>query len=137
MQTRKPNRSRKSSKSQAERTSDRTFGITLLSAGAAALGIGAAVGALLFRRREGLAAGHPVPDLAPEAVVPPVTTPPSNQEPEAPAIPPAERAPEHFRPDPTAVPTAEEREALRPATGPAPTLVADRGEITADSQDAA
>lgn len=37
------------------------------------------------------------------------------------------RAPEAFRPDPTAVPTAEEREALRPATGPAPTLVADRG----------
>ena len=30
-------------------------------------------------------------------------------------------------PDPTAVPTPEEREALRPATGPAPTLVADRG----------
>jgi len=37
------------------------------------------------------------------------------------------RAPDAFRPDPTAVPTAAEREALRPATGPAPTLVADRG----------
>ena len=37
------------------------------------------------------------------------------------------RAVEAFRPDPTAVPTEEEREALRPATGPAPTLVADRG----------
>ncbi|SEM81696.1 hypothetical protein SAMN05192583_1349 [Sphingomonas gellani] len=37
------------------------------------------------------------------------------------------RVPEAFRPDPTAVPTAEEREALRPATGPAPTLAADRG----------
>lgn len=37
------------------------------------------------------------------------------------------RAPEAFRPDPTAVPTAEEREALRPATGPAPSLAADRG----------
>jgi hypothetical protein len=37
------------------------------------------------------------------------------------------RAPEAFRPDPTAVPTAEERESLRPATGPAPTLSADRG----------
>lgn len=37
------------------------------------------------------------------------------------------RAAEPFRPDPTAVPTADEREALRPATGPAPTLVADRG----------
>lgn len=40
---------------------------------------------------------------------------------------PGDRAPEAFRPDPTAVPTPEEREALRPATGPAPTLVADRG----------
>jgi hypothetical protein len=39
------------------------------------------------------------------------------------------RAPDAFRPDPTAVPTAEEREALRPATGPAPTLVADRGTL--------
>ena len=37
------------------------------------------------------------------------------------------RAPDAFRPDPTAVPTAEEREALRPAPGPAPTLSADRG----------
>lgn len=40
---------------------------------------------------------------------------------------PGDRAPEAFRPDPTAVPSAEERESLRPATGPAPTLVADRG----------
>lgn len=40
---------------------------------------------------------------------------------------PTDRAPDAFRPDPTAVPTAEERESLRPATGPAPTLVADRG----------
>lgn len=39
----------------------------------------------------------------------------------------ATRAPEAFRPDPTAVPTEAEREALRPATGPAPTLAADRG----------
>jgi hypothetical protein len=38
-----------------------------------------------------------------------------------------DRAPEAFRPDPTAVPTDAEKEALRPATGPAPTLVADRG----------
>lgn len=37
------------------------------------------------------------------------------------------RAVEAFRPDPTAVPTEEEKKALRPATGPAPTLVADRG----------
>jgi len=37
------------------------------------------------------------------------------------------RAVDAFRPDPTAVPTDAEKEALRPATGPAPTLVADRG----------
>lgn len=37
------------------------------------------------------------------------------------------RAVDAFRPDPTAVPSEEERESLRPATGPAPTLVADRG----------
>lgn len=41
----------------------------------------------------------------------------------------ATRAPDAFRPDPTAVPTAEEREALRPATGPAPSLSADRGDF--------
>lgn len=49
----------------------------------------------------------------------------------------ATRAPEAFRPDPTAVPTAEEREALRPATGPAPSLAADRGSVLADAVGAA
>lgn len=39
------------------------------------------------------------------------------------------RAPDAFRPDPTAVPTAAEREALRPATGPAPSLAADRSDF--------
>ncbi len=34
-----------------------------------------------------------------------------------------DRAPEAFRPDPTAAVPEGEREALRPATGPAPTLV--------------
>lgn len=38
-----------------------------------------------------------------------------------------DRAVDAFRPDPTAVPSEEEKESLRPATGPAPTLVADRG----------
>ena len=120
------------------RKSDRQLGVALLSAGAAAIGLGATLVALLIRRnREAPARGHPVPDLAPEATIAPVTTPPSNAEPEAAALAPEARAEEHFRPDPTAVPTAEEREALRPATGPAPTLAADRGSITADSQDAA
>lgn len=49
----------------------------------------------------------------------------------------ATRAPDAFRPDPTAVPTAEEREALRPATGPSPTLVSDRGSGFSDAAGAA
>lgn len=121
-----PRRTRKKTKQPP-----RTLGVALLSAGAAALGIGATVAALLFRRRATPATGHPVPDLAPDATVPPIVTPPSGDEPAAPALEPEERAPEHFRPDPTAVPTAEEREALRPATGPAPGFAADRGSVNA------
>lgn len=49
----------------------------------------------------------------------------------------ATRAPDAFRPDPTAVPTAGEREGLRPATGPAPTMVADRGSGSSDAAGAA
>ncbi|MBB3909523.1 hypothetical protein [Sphingomonas desiccabilis] len=40
-----------------------------------------------------------------------------------------DRAPEAFRPDPTAPVPAGERDALRPATGPAPSLVQDRGSM--------
>ncbi|WP_294262132.1 hypothetical protein [uncultured Sphingomonas sp.] len=40
-----------------------------------------------------------------------------------------DRAPEHFRPDPTAPVAAADREALRPATGPSPSLVSDRGTV--------
>lgn len=58
-------------------------------------------------------AGHPAPDLDPDA-----------QRPTA-----ENRAPEHFRPDPTAPVAAADREALRPATGPSPSLVADRGAV--------
>ena len=87
----------------------------------AALGLGATLVALLLRRDAGPADGHPAPDLAEDAPAPDAET----------------RAPEHFRPDPTAVPTAEEREALRPATGPAPTLAADRGSIPGETQGAA
>lgn len=48
--------------------------------------------------------GHIVPDLAADAE-------------------PGQRAPEAFRPDMDAPMTPAEREALRPATGPSPTLV--------------
>lgn len=47
------------------------------------------------------------------------------------------RAVEAFRPDPTAVPSEAEKESLRPATGPAPTLVADRGSGFGDGAGAA
>jgi hypothetical protein len=127
-----PRRTRKKTKQPP-----RTLGVALLSAGAAALGIGATLAALLLRRRAAPADGHPVPDLAPETTVPPIVTTPSSDEPVAAALAPEERATEHFRPDPTAVPTAEEREALRPATGPVPGFAADRGSSPSDAQDAA
>lgn len=43
---------------------------------------------------------------------------------------PTHRAPEAFRPDIDAAMTPAEREALRPATGPSPSLVSDRGGST-------
>jgi hypothetical protein len=54
--------------------------------------------------------GHPVPDLAA-----------GND------VGPTHRAPEAFRPDMDAPMTAAEREALRPATGPSPSLVSNEG----------
>lgn len=105
----------------AKKPGDRRFGVGLLSAGAAAIGIGATLLAVVLRRARPTPEGHPAPDLSPKA----------------PAPAPETRAPEHFRPDPTAVPTAEEREALRPATGPAKGFAADRGTAFADPQDAA
>lgn len=54
--------------------------------------------------------GHAVPDLA-------ATAP----------LGPDHRAPVAFRPDMDAPMTAAEREALRPATGPSPSLVSDEG----------
>ena len=57
--------------------------------------------------------GHAVPELAPGQLVDRTT-----------------RASEAFRPDIDAPMTPAEREALRPATGPAPSLVSDRGGAT-------
>ena len=54
--------------------------------------------------------GHAAPDLAIDA-----------------PLGPDHRAPEAFRPDMDAPMTAAEREALRPATGPSPSLVSDEG----------
>ena len=52
--------------------------------------------------------GHAAPDLAAD-------------------VAPGSRAPEAFRPDIDAPMTPAEREALRPATGPSPSLVSDEG----------
>lgn len=57
-------------------------------------------------------AEHAAPDLAPDA-----------------PTPGSARAPEAFRPDPTAPVSDAEREALRPATGPAPSMAATAGEM--------
>lgn len=57
------------------------------------------------------AEGHAAPDLAAGSGLSPDT-----------------RAPAAFRPDMDAPMTPAEREALRPATGPSPSLVADRGD---------
>jgi len=75
-----------------------------------------------------LSGGHPAPDLA--------AADPAADPGRAPAAG-GERAPPAFRPDPTAIPTAAEREALRPATGSAPTLAADRGSGFAEAAGAA
>lgn len=99
----------------------RTFGLGLLSAGAAAIGIGATLVAVLLRRPKTNPAEHSAPDLAPDK----------------PAPGPRDRAPDAFRPDPTAPVPAGMRESLRPATGHAPGFAADRGSAFADPQDAA
>ena len=99
------------------RTRNRAIaGVTAL--GAVAAGIGAAISFgwldALFPNKGG--DGHPAPDLAADA-----------------PTPGTERPPEAFRPDPTAPVPESEREALRPATGPSPTLVADRGEMASQT----
>lgn len=88
-----------------------------LIAAAAALGVGAiaAVIGLALRRSAAAAPSggeHAVPDLAADAPVPGTN-----------------RAPHAFRPDPTAPVPEFERESLRPATGPAPSLAQDRGTL--------
>lgn len=83
-----------------------------------AIGVAAGLGAIaaiafgfgaLTRRRRG--AEHAAPDLAAGKRIG------------------SERAPEAFRPDPTAPVPASEREGLRPATGPGPSMIATAGEM--------
>lgn len=92
----------------------RTRAIVAASAvGAVIAGVGAAFGmGWLDRFLPTGNAEHDAPDLAADAPTPGST-----------------RAPEAFRPDPTAPVPASERDGLRPATGPATTLAATRGEM--------
>ncbi|MFS0772012.1 hypothetical protein [Sphingomonas sp. 1P08PE] len=110
--TRKPAR-RTNRKRASTDTRSKTLGVNLLTAGAAAIGLGAAAVAILLSRRGTRAnpAEHSAPDLALDRPRPGA----------------ADRAPDAFRPDPTASVPADMRESLRPATVPAPGLAADRG----------
>lgn len=87
---------------------------------AAAVGVTVAAAALAtalwLSRSSRSADGHAAPDL-----------PRDGSRPDADA-----RAPAHFRPDPTAPVSAADREALRPATGPSPSLVQDRGGVRSE-----
>lgn len=88
-------------------------GIATISLGAAAIAAGAAaIGYAAMRLRGPGNAEHEAPDLVLDQPHPGA----------------GDRAPEAFRPDPTAPVPASEREGLRPATGPAPTLVEGRTE---------
>ncbi|WP_156349118.1 MULTISPECIES: hypothetical protein [unclassified Sphingomonas] len=91
-----------------------TAGIsTIRTLALAATGVAVGLfGVLLARRRPGNAE-HTAPDLALDQPRPGSTG----------------RAPEAFRPDPTAAVPASEREGLRPATGPVPTIVEPRGSM--------
>ncbi|WP_242138524.1 MULTISPECIES: hypothetical protein [unclassified Sphingomonas] len=94
---------------------------TAWSIGAAAIAAGAGIAAFLTRGRiaallSGSAAeGHVPTDLL---------DPKRNAD---------DRAIADFRPDMSAPMTAAEREALRPATGPAPSMVASRGTMNAQT----
>lgn len=92
-----------------------------LSVGAVALAAGAAVFAFLSRGRIAEA-------LAPDTAEHVPTDLLGSERPK-----PDDRAPVEFRPDMAAPMSAAEREALRPATGPAPSLIADRGTMNAQT----
>ncbi|KQM28934.1 MULTISPECIES: hypothetical protein [unclassified Sphingomonas] len=104
-------------KHKKHKPKSRTAGVsTLRTVALAAAGIVVGVvGVLLARRKP--SEGHAAPDLALGKDRPG----------------PADRAPPAFRPDPTAPVTAAERESLRPATGPAPSIVEPRGSMASQT----
>lgn len=83
--------------------------IGIASVAAAAVAIGAGIFEVARRMLAPGNAEHDAPDLALDQPHPG----------------PQDRAPEAFRPDPTAPVPANERDGLRPATGPGPSLVRD------------
>ncbi|WP_260599744.1 hypothetical protein [Sphingomonas endolithica] len=112
--TRKP-----AAKAAPARTFDTT---TVLSIGGALVAVGAAVAGFLARRQISAwvapgSAEHAAPDLAADKPHPG----------------PDDRAPVAFRPDMDAPMSPAEREALRPATGPAPSLVAEAGTMNSQT----
>lgn len=104
-------------KHKKHKLKSRTAGVsTLRTVALAATGVAVGLfGVLLARRKP--AEGHAAPDLALDKDRPG----------------PTNRAPEAFRPDPTAPVSAADREALRPATGPVPTMVEPRGSMASQT----
>ncbi len=94
----------------------KTFGRNAIAAGFAAIGLGGVLLATFLRGKRN-PAEHAAPDLALDKPHPG----------------PTDRAPEAFRPDPTAVPSKAEYDSLRPATGPAPSMVANRGDLASQN----
>jgi len=90
----------------ARKPSTASRALSVFSIGALAVAAGAGV-IELVRRLTARSEGHDAPDLALDRPHPG----------------PDQRAPEAFRPDPTAPLTAADRDALRPATMPAPRVV--------------
>lgn len=111
--TRTPRRTRTTTASNKSNTTDQTSNTLLWTIGAAVVTGGAYLARSSLKRVwDGLSsprnAEHAAPDLALDAPRPGT----------------GDRAPDAFRPDPTAAVPASEREGLRPATAPAPTMVA-------------
>lgn len=85
---------------------DRNSNLPLIAAAIGVLAGAAGIAAWTLAARRAPGEGHSAPDLDRDTPRPTAS----------------DRAPAHFRPDPTAAVPAEDREALRPATGPSPSL---------------
>jgi hypothetical protein len=118
----KPRKTTTNRKPAAKTTARKVDTSTALSIGGAVLAVGAAVAGFLARRQIAAyvapgSAEHQAPDLALDK--------PHNDG--------SVRAPVDFRPDMDAPMSPAERDALRPATGPAPSLVAQQGEMNSQT----